>query len=152
LGGVVSKGESTGPGSYMDNHAHTQMVVSIGVCLGKRCRIHNIWPDMNKELKVGSKVFLVLRRHRGEATAPFQFETQATMTESAPADGDVFYTGRTGTLQRGHVICVGTVTERSSHKANDQQQQAALGISSKTLLDSQKAMAGLPMLTVQIGV
>lgn len=151
LGGVVSKGESTGPGTYLDNHAHTRMVASIGVCMGKRCRLHNVWPDSKNELRVGSKVFLVLRRERGEASAPFQLEAVASMTRSYPADADVFYKG-IDELVRGHVICVGTVTRRSSAKANPQQQATALGISASTILDAQRAMATLPMLDVQIGM
>lgn len=152
LGGVVSRGESTGPGTYLDNHAHTRMVASIGVCMGKRCRLHNVWPDSKNELRIGSKVYLVLRRERGEETTPFQLEAVASMTRSYPADGDVFYKRPEGGHLRGHVICVGTVTRRDAAKANPQQQATALGISSATILDAQRAMATLPMLDVQIGM
>ena len=152
LGAVVSKGESTGAGSYMDNHAHTQQVIVVGVALAKRARVHNIWPDVKNELVIGSKLFLVLRRQNGEPGRPFQYEPRAYRTRDGPPDSEVFYTGTDKRSHRGHVLSLGFVWERSGNKADGFQQQIAIGTSNHSIQDAAKAMATLPQLYMQIGM
>lgn len=152
LGVVSTTGESTGNGSYMDGHVHSSMIKSVAVIEGLKARVANVFSGERRELQVGSKVFLVIRRAYGRRNEPFQVEAVCTYSRACPEDREYFYTAHNGEETPGHVICVGTVTERSGISADTQQQAVALGIGASTLEQAKDATANLPTLYIQLGL
>lgn len=152
LGVVSSTGESTGNGSYMDSHANSSMIKTAAVILGEKARCANVFSGSRREYEVGSKCFFVIRRAYGQRDAPFQIEALALKSRSAPQAAESYYVASNGEETPGHVICVGTVSERGNHTADSTQQAIALGTGAQTLEQARTAMTNLPTLYLQLGI
>ena len=61
FGGVCqTKGESTGAGTFMDDHEYGELISSVSVNIGARARVMNVWGEVEQ----GDKLFLILTRER----------------------------------------------------------------------------------------
>lgn len=152
VGVCTSLGHSTGSGDYLDSHDYTQKVHSVGITVARRARVHNVWPDAGGQIRTGAKLFFVIRRSMGRKDEPFQIEPLVSHHREYPQSGDVTYKGHNNRTQRGYVIHVGFVSEKSMHVSDREKQSVAIGTNAMNAIDAHRATVSLPQIVIQLKV
>jgi len=143
-GAVVSKGESTGAFSYVDHHENSQMTSVVGVVVGQRARINNIWG----EVKVGDKLYLILTKPKGKNTE-FQWVPYCNSKYEYPIVKD--YTDESGRKCRPFIQYIGICTENKDRTPTKYQRDVAIGLFGN-MQQAYEIHGNLPCIQVQIGV
>jgi len=146
-GAVVSKGEATGAFSYIDHLDDSQMTSVVGVVVGQRARVSNIWG----KVAPGDRLYLIL--HRKDTDSPFQWVPYKTRGAYPKDDGEVSlsYKDESGVECRCFIQYIGMCTENKERDCTNYQKDCVLG----RYGNAQKAYesyGNLGCIQVQIGV
>jgi len=145
-GSVISKGESTGSGAYMDHHSPSDVTYVVGIATEMRCRTGNLWGS----LFPGDKVYLILTRESDET--PFVWYPYMCRQRDCPGYVDRTYKDKQGRTQMGHVVYVGLVTEVVERDPTRLQIDSAILIDGRNAKDGYDAYASIPSVMVQIRI
>lgn len=156
MGGVVSVDTATS-GEDMFTYDDADKVSSIGVIIGKRCDVGNIWGGKlnGGNVDVGSTLWLILRRRENPdgSFGAFQFYPYATKGRTYPPASLLKYKDRSGEWQQGKVLYIGVVTEGNQIDPNRGWAEAAAGLGINNNIDTAfDAHGNLPLIQVQIGI
>lgn len=148
-GAVLSKGESTGPATFLDMHQDTDQMFVVGCALGERARVANIWG----RVQAGSKLFLILRRVRTlkQENGEFQFVAYASRERDYPPSHLTTYMDDSGRRCRAFVLCIGTCTESFEREPSSSQIELNAGHFG-TVQQAYESYGTAPHIIVQLGI
>lgn len=143
-GAVLSKGESTGAGAFLDHHASTAITYVVGLACAQRARVGNLWG----KVEVGDQVYLMLTRQN--ADSPFVWIPY--LRRDRPLFKQSSYTDASGRTCKAHLEYVGLVTEAFERVPSALQIEQAILIDGKNAKDGYEASASLANIIVQIRI
>jgi len=152
VGSVLSKGESTGPATYLDMHSDTDIVYVVGCVLGERARVGNIWGGRSV-VHPGTRLFLILKRVElaNGKYGEFQWVPYASRTREYPPRHMTNYRDESGRTCSAFVLYVGVCTESMEKDPSSGQIEMATGLIGG-VQQAYEAHGSLPSIQVQIGI
>ena len=145
-GAVLSKGESTGPGVFMDHHSSTDIVFVASLVVGKQARISNIWGKASP----GDRLCLILTKKGNNG--PFIWVPYNHSGREYPPRNLTKYRDASDRQCDSFVQKVGTVTEANERDTLLSQTEMALGYFNDNVKDAYEANGSLSNLIVQIRI
>jgi hypothetical protein len=131
--GVVNNGTNDllATGSQPGPHNNTNGGVVLNVVVDKIVRVKNIW-GMGKDGRLiqGTHLYLILKRRYDEITKAwreFHYVPWFSESKHRPDLGDTFYRDRSGMLQEGRAIFVGSVYNTDIKITSEYNRLAAIG-------------------------
>ena len=146
LGVCHSKGESTGPGAYLDMHDHTSIVYVAGMTIAGGARCYNYW-GRKSESRVGSSAKLILKRRARDA--PYQWEPYACFDRDYPPIGMMDYQDPAGKPMKAHIQDCGFISHNMEKDPSEQQVFGAMGFTGSKD-ECLNAHGGMPCIRLQI--
>lgn len=145
VGSCLSKGESTGAFSYMDMHDATDTMWIVGVTMGRRADISNIWGRLHE----GDHLFLILRRVKDKEH--FQFIPWIGRERTYPPLSLRTYMDASGRSCPAYILYVGLVVASRHAPPSQSQMDVACGLIG-SVQQAYEAYGTLPSITVELGV
>lgn len=145
-GAVITKGESTGPATYLDRHSQTDVVYVAALATGKRARVSNIWC----KAKPGDRVSVILTRK--DKSSPLVWIPYNYGEREYPTRSYSTYYDLSDRLCYSYIQNVGLVTEAIERDTTVNQTDMALGYFNDTSKDAYEAYGTLSNLIVQIRI
>jgi hypothetical protein len=143
-GVVCSKGESTGPGSFLDHHSQTDMCYNVGVVSGLKARTSNVFGKVS----VGTHVSLILTRE--DANSPLQWLPYHNMQREYPSRIYSSYTDAADRICDSYVLKMGIVSESVEMEPSITQTRVAMGLVSTNVEAAAGACSLIKILTLQV--
>jgi len=143
-GVVLSKGESTGAGVYLDHHDASDTTYVAGIVHGEAARTLDVWGG----LKAGHHCFLILTR----VGKHFEWKPYASSSREYPPKHLIYYKDDCEIPCRAHVLYVGLCTEKREHEPSRAQVEGALGYIDFDVEKAYKLNGSLPQVVVQLGI
>ncbi len=143
---VLSKGESTGPATFLDHHASTDMMHVVGLVVGERSRATNIWGRVSP----GDQLFLVLRR--AEVDGPLQWIPYHDRQREYPARSISTYLDKKSRICNSLVQYIGLATEAVERDTTNNEVDSALGLFSNNIKDAYSAHGPLSNIILQVRI
>lgn len=144
---VLSKGESTGPGVFLDHHSGTDIVYVAGLTAAKQAKVSNIWGKAGP----GDRLRLFLTKKNGP-NSPFVWIPHNLGPRQYAPRSFTKYTDLSGRTCDAHEEKVGTVSLAPERDTMLSQCQMALGFFNNNVKDAYEANGSLTTLIVQIRI
>lgn len=145
-GAVISKGESTGPATYLDRHSQTDVVYVAALATGKRARVSNLWC----KARPGDRLCVILTRK--EKDGPLVWVPYNHGDREYPTRSYSTYYDLSDRICHSFVQNVGLVTEAVERDTTINQTDMALGYFNDNSKDAYEAYGTLSNLVVQIRI
>lgn len=143
-GVVCSKGESTGPASFLDHHSQTDICYNVGVVTALRAKTSNVFGKVSP----GSVVYLILTREDGDS--PLQWVPYHNMQREYPPRSYSTYTDASGRICDSYVLRLGFVSESVEAEPSVTQVRVAMGLVSTNVEDAAGACSLVKSITLQV--
>lgn len=144
---VLTKGESTGPGVFMDHHSSTDIVFVASVNAAKQARVSNVWG----KAAPGDRLRLFLTKKDGPNSPFIWIPYNLGPRQYAPRKFTK-YEDLSGRTCDSHQEKVGTVSLAPERDTMPSQCQMALGYYNDNVKDAYEANGSLTTLIVQIRI